>query len=286
MGHVKAIENEGHFQTELQNAGTKLVVVDFFANWCVPCQRISPKFAEMSRKYPNAVFLKVDVDQCPDISSSNGVTAMPTFILFRNKTKVDRVQGANEAVLEAKIQHHYGSGEDTEDDAGVQGHMDLTTFIVKQQCVCLNESDEHPFVHCLSSGGGYLESDVDEQLIISISFTQAVKVHSLKVKAPQDKGPKTIKIFINQSRNLDFDMADSYQPVQVIELTPEDLDGTPVNLRYVKFQNVQNIHFFIQNNHGGGEVTVIDHFVIVGSPISTTNMSDFKRVAGRKGESH
>lgn len=55
------------------------------------------------------------------------------------------------------------------------------------------------------------------QLIISITFTQAVKVHALKLKAPQDKGPKTIKLFINQPRTLDFDMADSYQAVQELQ---------------------------------------------------------------------
>lgn len=55
------------------------------------------------------------------------------------------------------------------------------------------------------------------QLIISITFTQAVKVHSLKIKAPKDKGPKTIKLFINQPRTLDFDMADSYQAIQELQ---------------------------------------------------------------------
>jgi hypothetical protein len=52
---------------------------------------------------------------------------------------------------------------------------------------------------------------------MSIAFTQAVKVHSLKIKGPQDKGPKTIKLFINQPRTLDFDMADSYQAIQEIQ---------------------------------------------------------------------
>jgi hypothetical protein len=55
------------------------------------------------------------------------------------------------------------------------------------------------------------------QLIISIAFNQAVKIHSLKVKAPADKGPKTIRIFINQPRTLDFDLADSYTSVQDLE---------------------------------------------------------------------
>lgn len=42
--------------------------------------------------------------------------------------------------------------------------MDLTTFIQKGQCESLNESDEHPLEHCLNSGGGYLQSDCDEQV--------------------------------------------------------------------------------------------------------------------------
>lgn len=92
--------------------------------------------------------------------------------------------------------------------------MDLNTFILKAQCECLNQNDDHPFEHCLTSNGGYLQSDCDEQLIINIAFNQAVKIHSLKITAPSDKGPKNIKIFINQPRTLDFDLADSYMSVQ------------------------------------------------------------------------
>jgi hypothetical protein len=48
-------------------------------------------------------------------------------------------------------------------------------------------------------------------------------VYALKVKAPQDKGPKTIKLFINQPRTLDFDMADSYQAVQELQYVSHQL---------------------------------------------------------------
>lgn len=69
-------------------------------------------------------------------------------------------------------------------------------------------------------------------------------------------------------------------------LKPEDLEGNPINLRYVKFQNVNNMQLFIKDNQSGDEITQIDYLAIIGSPISTTNMGDFKRIAGKKGESH
>ena len=51
--------------------------------------------------------------------------------------------------------------------------MDLDTLLDKKLCECLNEADDHPYEHALTSGGGYLESDCDEQLILSLAFNQA-----------------------------------------------------------------------------------------------------------------
>ncbi|XP_023937941.1 thioredoxin-like protein 1 [Bicyclus anynana] len=280
------IENEAHFQSEMANAGTKLVVVDFTATWCPPCQRISPFFEQLPAKFPRAVFLKVDVDRCAETASAQGISAMPTFIFFRNRTRIDRLQGADTASLENKVRQYYGTEDSGDDDNSVAGHMDLTTFITKSECECLNEADDHPLAQALTSGGGYLASDCDEQLIINLSFNQLVKIHSVKIKAPLDKGPKFVKLFINQPRTLDFDQASGNASIQDLELTPSDLEGNPVPLKFVKFQSVQNIQLFIKDNQSGGEVTQIDHLVLYGSPISTTNMGEFKRVAGKRGESH
>ncbi|XP_014669450.1 PREDICTED: thioredoxin-like protein 1 [Priapulus caudatus] len=290
--NVIVVPDDSKFQVELTNAGSKLVVVDFTASWCGPCQRIAPIFAELSGKYPAAVFLKVDVDQCRQTAAGNGIQAMPTFIFFRSKVKLDMLRGADPVALEDKIKRLYGDDVASQEEGGDKssypdGHMDLVTFINKAGSECLNDSDDHPFANCLQSGGVYLESDCDEQLIMAITFNQAIKLHSLKIKGPAENGPKTIKMFVNQTRTLDFDSADSMTPVQAIDLAEEDLmEGELIPLRFVKFQNVNNITLFVKNNLGDAEVTRIDHLVFVGSPQATTNMSDFKRVAGKQGESH
>ncbi|GAB6019171.1 hypothetical protein CHUAL_000790 [Chamberlinius hualienensis] len=285
-GLVKVIPEDSQFQVELTQAGAKLVVVDFTASWCGPCQRIAPIFAELSTKYTRAVFLKVDVDQCQETAASQGVTAMPTFIFYRNRVKIDRTTGADATALEEKIQHHLANDAGSSEECSVPGHVDLISFVNKSGCECLNESDEHPLPNCLQDVDGYLESDCDEQLIISLAFTQPVKLHSLKIKAPADQGPKTLKLFINQPNTLDFDQADSMEPIQVVNLEPKDLAGELACLRYVKFQNVQNLQIFVKSNQTNAETTIIEQLTIIGSPLNATNMGDFKRVAGKKGEVH
>ncbi|KAK3713413.1 hypothetical protein QZH41_008512, partial [Actinostola sp. cb2023] len=241
-GNVKIISDDSSFRPELVNAGTKLVIVDFTASWCGPCKNIAPVFEQYSLKYLNAVFLKVDVDECQETASKQGVSAMPTFQFFKGQTKVDELTGADPKKLEEKIKKWIGDEED-DGGCGVMGHVDLHSFITNSGCESLNEDNEHTLADALTKGPGYLQSDCDEQLLFSIAFSQPVKLHSLKLQGPADgMAPKNIKLFINQPKSLDFDSAEHFTPVQSLDLTPEDVKGeTIIPLRYVKFQNVQNI---------------------------------------------
>ena len=69
-----------------------------------------------------------------------------------------------------------GSGAGGESSGGdgcpVAGHKFLNSEVNNASSECLNEADDHPLVHCLADNGGYLASDCDEQLIISLSFNQ------------------------------------------------------------------------------------------------------------------
>merc|ERR1712012_1191950 len=92
---VHAVENKADFDTQLTNAGGKLVVIDFFATWCGPCKMIAPHLEEMDKTMDDVVFLKVDVDECEDIAAEYNMTAMPTFIFIKSKAKVADLTGAN-----------------------------------------------------------------------------------------------------------------------------------------------------------------------------------------------
>eukprot|EP00536_Pseudo-nitzschia_multiseries_P017087 jgi/Psemu1/223711/e_gw1.1371.4.1 len=84
----------------------QLVVVDFTATWCGPCQMIAPLFKEMSETYDDVVFLKVDVDENADTAQHYSVSAMPTFLFIKGGVVLERVMGANPQRLKAVIEQH------------------------------------------------------------------------------------------------------------------------------------------------------------------------------------
>ncbi|XP_063085313.1 thioredoxin-like [Cavia porcellus] len=100
---VPQIESKEAFQEALNDAGDKLVVADFSATWCGPCNMTKPFFHSLSGKYSNAVFLEVDVDDCQDVAAECEVKYMPTFQFFKKGKKVSEFSGANKEKLEATI---------------------------------------------------------------------------------------------------------------------------------------------------------------------------------------
>ncbi|CAM5146508.1 unnamed protein product [Natator depressus] len=100
---VKAVENLEEFKSELKSAGDKLVVVDFSAKWCGPCNIIKPFYHSLCERFPDIVFLEVDVDDAQDIASECSVKCMPTFQFYKQGKKVHEFSGANKVTLEESI---------------------------------------------------------------------------------------------------------------------------------------------------------------------------------------
>ena len=66
-------------------AGGKPVVCDFFATWCGPCRMLAPVLEEVSAGYADrAEFVKVDVDEAPELSVKYGIMSIPFVAVFKN----------------------------------------------------------------------------------------------------------------------------------------------------------------------------------------------------------
>ena len=78
----------------------KLVILDFTASWCGPCQRIGPMLKTLATRLPQILIVKVDVDDCQDVAADFNVDAMPTFVFLKGGKEVKRFSGADYNKLE------------------------------------------------------------------------------------------------------------------------------------------------------------------------------------------
>jgi|BEDMetMinimDraft_2_1075160.scaffolds.fasta_scaffold00528_12 thioredoxin len=75
-------------------SSNKLVIVDFWAEWCGPCKFMEPIIDELARKYENVVFGKVNVDEEPVLTQNFNIMSIPTFIIFKNGKPQEVIVGA------------------------------------------------------------------------------------------------------------------------------------------------------------------------------------------------
>ncbi|KAJ1534676.1 hypothetical protein HK096_003548 [Nowakowskiella sp. JEL0078] len=167
------------------------------------------------------------------------------------------MQGAQPEELERLIKEHQGPANDSGETLLGQ-YIDLTEFVDIKQIDCLNQNDEHPAKNAFEKGGSLLKSDVDEQLMINMQFNQAVKLHSLKIVAPEGRAPHSVKIYVNRHQTLGFDESDLVAETELLEFDKNDYNkGIAIKaLRFVKYQSVHSVQLFFINNVSDDDVTV------------------------------
>jgi thioredoxin 1 len=71
------------------------VLVDFYADWCMPCRMLSPILKELAADMGNSIrILKVDVDSNPQVAMKYGVYSVPTILLFQEGEVIWKGSGA------------------------------------------------------------------------------------------------------------------------------------------------------------------------------------------------
>ena len=91
--HITSVDD---FNKVVNESNGKLIVIDFTAAWCGPCKMIAPIYEEMSQEFSEGcLFLKIDVDEIPDLAEHFQVQAMPTFVFMKSFDEVGRFSGAS-----------------------------------------------------------------------------------------------------------------------------------------------------------------------------------------------
>ncbi len=101
------VVTDADFQKEVVES-SDVVLVDFFATWCGPCQALIPIIDELNEEMPaGSKVVKVDIDQSGETASKYGVMSIPTLKVFKGGEVVEEATGlqSKEALLEMVQKH-------------------------------------------------------------------------------------------------------------------------------------------------------------------------------------
>ncbi len=84
--------DESNFEEEVINS-TSPVFIEFYADWCGPCKMVSPIVEEIASEYSDIKFVKVNVDNCPNLSDKYQIVYIPTLIFMKNGEVVGKLVG-------------------------------------------------------------------------------------------------------------------------------------------------------------------------------------------------
>lgn len=87
---IKVFDEDTEMKEELKEG---MVLVDFFATWCGPCQMIAGELEELSASDDTIKILKIDIDRHPEIAKEYGVMAVPTLLFIKDGDLLERQTG-------------------------------------------------------------------------------------------------------------------------------------------------------------------------------------------------
>lgn len=94
VGTVTEVDKDT-FWPLVEAAGSKVVVLDMYTQWCGPCKVMAPKYQALSEKYLDVVFMKLDCNnENRPLAKELGIRVVPTFKILKDSKVVKEVTGA------------------------------------------------------------------------------------------------------------------------------------------------------------------------------------------------
>ena len=84
--------NQENFEAVKKN--DKVVLLDFYADWCGPCRMVSPIIDEIAEERDDLFVGKINVDEQPALAAEFGIVSIPTLVVMKNGAVVHQVSGA------------------------------------------------------------------------------------------------------------------------------------------------------------------------------------------------
>src|SRR5688572_16580362 len=114
VGGETLVVSEATWDTDVMKT-PELVMVDFWAVWCGPCQMVAPIVDELAREYDGKLRVrKLNTDENPEIAGRYQVMSIPTILFFKNGQAVERLVGARpkrqfKEIIDSLLTQHSGA---------------------------------------------------------------------------------------------------------------------------------------------------------------------------------
>lgn len=97
---IEKLSKEMQFEEEITNE--KIVLVDFYADWCGPCKMLAPILEQISEENPEIKIIEVNVDEYSNEAKNYNILSIPTLIFMENGKEKKRLVGlvSKEEILE------------------------------------------------------------------------------------------------------------------------------------------------------------------------------------------
>lgn len=101
---ITKLERYEDYQQAVTDCGKSLMVIDFYADWCGPCKRLSPELQKLAEKFPQVKFFKVNVEEQEKLTQEYNISGMPTIVFLRSGSLLETVVGAKLDLIKATLE--------------------------------------------------------------------------------------------------------------------------------------------------------------------------------------